>query len=553
MKKILIALSLTALTLSGCSYIWGEEEESPREEQREEKMLEGIIQKKDLAVGDSGTHTIIQANGATTNIQSSKFDLNQYLDKQVKIRGYIERLNAGTRPVFEVSSVQVLKNKSEDSSETTTYNSNTLDISFKYPPEIKVRPRDTQLIFTDEAEKRIFTAEKTPTVEDGKRQVEINGQLGYRVDKEDGSVVIYLPTPGSGDYLRFAFVGESEEMRTRFYDLIETIEFASADSDGPAEPCGGEENKTCAEGFACELESTEENAEGKCVSIAKIEAEKEAREKEEEERKKNEEESKEEEKKVEEDERETEEANKEKEDEDWRESENSGNDDDDDSDDSDEVTVKPEYKTVQNEIRSDFDELLDTGNSGSISSFEFIDPDIVAVIYSSDGKPGKIVFSYEMNGSNVHLTEEARYEEGDTTTWKRVSGENVLGSKEKTVIKGDKAVSVPEGYSLFESSANAFQTYYPKKWYYSVINTDDAITRFGFANEPVGDGNEIASIDIVEGSLESLGKSHLAEETTSDKIRIFVKRNDGTSFVVHGNADQAEALRTIAGSLEVVE
>ena len=51
-----------------------------------------------------------------------------------------------------------------------------------------------------------------------------------------------------------------------FYSFLESFSpIISKIKEG--EKCGGEENLTCEEGFRCELESGEENAEGICVAV----------------------------------------------------------------------------------------------------------------------------------------------------------------------------------------------------------------------------------------------------------------------------------------------
>lgn len=301
-------------------------------------------------------------------------------------------------------------------------------------------------------------------------------------------------------------------------------------------PCAGSGNILCPNGYICEISSDEEDAAGNCISLTSIE---ETRKKREEAEKKKKAKEMEKEEKNAADENDPNEVKEENEKVSSTKSTNNT------------TNLSIEENKINNYLNDNLAELIGVSDSNlKIGSLEFAGTNFVAVEYQVGDTQGKVVFSYD---DALNFEEKTRYKEGSTTTWELESGTHVLGNTERRVVKDGEVVSVPEGYSLYESN-RGFQTQYPRKWYYGTISTNsDASYSVGFGSEPIETGNELVSINVINSSLGSLGKSDLQEETSGDMITIYVKRSDSSSFVVQGKASEAEAIRVMAESLEVVE
>lgn len=312
-------------------------------------------------------------------------------------------------------------------------------------------------------------------------------------------------------------------------------------------PCAGEDNVLCPDGYICEVDGSEEGAEGMCVSLKAIEEHRKKREELEEKKRQEAEEEKEDdqdENEIDDDEIEKIEDEPDKIEDEIDKKKNEKKIDSDTSSD-----LSREEEKISDHLREELSTLIGHDGSLSIDTIEFIGSDLVAVEYSdSDNEKGKVVFRYD---DNLNFEEKTRYKEGETTTWELSSGDHIIGSGDRRVVKDGNVVSVPEGYTLLQINSRSFQTQYPRRWYYSSIgSTDEAVYRLGFSNQPVESGNEIVTIEIIKGNLEELQMSDGQEVKNGDQYMIYVERGDTTTFRVVGKAEEVEAIRAMAGNLE---
>jgi len=194
-------------------------------------------------------------------------------------------------------------------------------------------------------------------------------------------------------------------------------------------------------------------------------------------------------------------------------------------------------------------------------SFEFVDPNYVYAYYTDGTNDRRLLLSYEHDGTSFDTNVEAYFQPGETTSWKRVSGENPVENAEKTVVAvtesgTTQAAVIKEGYSYFESLPYDFLAQYPSGWYFSgASGGDGALHHYGFSNAPVENGNELVSIDIVNGSLPSGSSISVGENTgvkvyENGEVAVYIAREDGTLYKIHGGSGYETNVIDIAASIK---
>lgn len=210
-------------------------------------------------------------------------------------------------------------------------------------------------------------------------------------------------------------------------------------------------------------------------------------------------------------------------------------------------------------INSIAPESSDSG-SWSANNFEFADPNYVYVDYSDGSVERRVLLTYNQD-DNLSTDLVAYFEPGDTTTWTRVDGENPVEHAEKTIVSitddgAEEAATVKEGYRYFESLPYDFNAQYPSSWYFNGAGgTGDVAHHYGFSDEPVEDGNELVSIDIVTGSLPagstiSVGGNTGIKVVSGDVVSVYIERDDGRLYKVHGDANLESYVIDIASSIQ---
>ncbi len=202
------------------------------------------------------------------------------------------------------------------------------------------------------------------------------------------------------------------------------------------------------------------------------------------------------------------------------------------------------------------------GGSWSANNFEFVEPNYVYVEYSDGSVERRVLLTYDQE-DGLSTNVQAYFEPGETTSWTRVEGENPVEHAEKIVINitdegAEEAATIKEGYRYFESLPYDFNAQYPSNWYFNgASGSGDVAHHYGFSDEPVEDGNELVSLDIVTGSLPagttiSVGGNTGVKVVSGDSVSIYIERDDGRLYKVHGASNLESYVIDIASSIQDV-
>jgi hypothetical protein len=239
------------------------------------------------------------------------------------------------------------------------------------------------------------------------------------------------------------------------------------------------------------------------------------------------------------------------------------NNDETTSEDTATETSSSSYGVIAQYINETIDSIApEPSDSGSWSAinFEFVDPNYVYVEYTDGSADRRVLLTYDQN--NGLSTEVVGYfEPGQTTSWERVNGENPVESEEKTVLSltdsgAEETATVKEGYRYFESSPYEFNAQYPSSWYFSgTSGGSDSVHHYGFSNEPVENGNELVSIDIVSGSLPSgtavsVGSHSGVKVYDGGDVAIYIERDDGLLYKIYGGTEYEQNIIDMAASIQ---
>ncbi|MBN1494725.1 hypothetical protein JW911_03255 [Candidatus Peregrinibacteria bacterium] len=229
------------------------------------------------------------------------------------------------------------------------------------------------------------------------------------------------------------------------------------------------------------------------------------------------------------------------------------------------VTTDSSYGVVSQYIAQSINNIApEAASSGSWSaySFEFAKPNYVYVVYGSGTEKRRVLLTYNQQATQLETSVVGYFKPGETTSWTRVSGENPVESAEKTVITlsssgTQQEAVVKEGYRYFESSLYKFQAQYPSSWYYSGSGgLGDTLHHYGFSNQPVEDGNELVSIDIVTGSVPSgstlsLGSNQGVKVVTDGQTAVYIQAENGKIYKIHGPTANDAYIMDIAASIQL--
>jgi hypothetical protein len=227
------------------------------------------------------------------------------------------------------------------------------------------------------------------------------------------------------------------------------------------------------------------------------------------------------------------------------------------------IVSSSSYGAIAQYINESIDSIApESSDSGSWSAtnFEFVDPNYVYVDYNDGSALRRVLLTYDQDGE-LSTDVVGYFEPGETTSWERVDGENPVEHAEKTIVSitdegAEEAATVKEGYRYFESLPYDFNAQYPSNWYFSGSSgSGDIAHHYGFSNEPVEDGNELVSIDVVTGSLPS-GSSISVGSNTGVKVvsggttAIYIERDDGRLYKVHGDSGYDSYIVDIAATIQ---
>lgn len=547
LRKVIILAVLVIFPLFASSCTWfGGEEDVVIDDMVQEKRVGILRSLGGMSIGD-GTHLLEMDNGETLRLRSLNINLDQekYLSKNVEVRGPITTADDG-KQLMEVTSIDLAEDEEEEMTNEkgreTEYKNADLGFKLTYMDNWKVEEDEGTVTFTAPVAKKEVEDEEVAMTEPENEEQDMviitklaNAQkksleeflslpedpnelitLGYvettiGVDELEGlkkqsadlqSIDIYLTRDDAVYHLSFMGTDNLNMITNRntFFSMVSSFQFIGMNTeDEETESDGQTIEKDTENNIPAEEESQPE------TDTAKI----------------------------------TEEAEK--------------------------TTVSSSsYGLIAQYISETIDSIApESSDSGtwSADSFEFVEPNYVYVVYSDGSESRRVLLTYEQSGTQFETDVVGYFEPGETTSWERVSGENPVATSEKTVITigdegAEEAAVVKEGYRYFESLPYDFQAQYPTNWYFSGYSgSGDVQHHYGFSNEPVEDGNELVSVDIVSGSLPSgspisVGSHSGVKVYSGDNVAIYIEREDGSLYKIHGLTDYESYIVDIAASIE---
>jgi hypothetical protein len=223
--------------------------------------------------------------------------------------------------------------------------------------------------------------------------------------------------------------------------------------------------------------------------------------------------------------------------------------------------VSSDHTKVINYISSNINNIASSGSgSSTVSSFEFVDPDYVYVVYSdSDGKK-KILLQYNDATTTISTSLIASFKPGETKDWDLVSGENEAVNQEKEIIEVNDSgtvtdtTSVKEGYRYFENSGVELQ--FPTNWYYGITDSSDSSTQYEFGSDPISDESKpTVTMNIYSGSVSASGtpvsingKSGV-KVTEGDQVYLYVTKDSSSYVKFSGSVSEYSTMVTMAESI----
>lgn len=183
-----------------------------------------------------------------------------------------------------------------------------------------------------------------------------------------------------------------------------------------------------------------------------------------------------------------------------------------------------------------------------IQSYEFVkDKNYAYIIYKDESKNKKILLSYDESLENIKV--EAYFEEGESTTWQKIEGEDTVSKDPKDIVKVDETgktsnvIELKEGYSYLESKAYKFRIQYPSSWYYVSLGNGS----YGFSNESFDAGEQKVLLEIVAGSIDENSKD---TKVTQEEVILYAKRSETESYKISGPAEFQEQMQDMMDSVE---
>jgi hypothetical protein len=532
LSKGLLIIMLLSFTIgaTGCWPFGGEQDNTLTDEQVQQKRVGTLKSLGGMSVGE-GTHLLEVSSGHTIRLKSNNIDLTQekYLNKNVEVRGVLSKAEDG-KDIMDVRSIDLVEDESQNGTQQEFRNAD-LGFSLTYLDSWKVETTGDEVTFTapvisdsttevdlTEASdviviKRLPNPEKEPveTFLELPSDADELTDLGYTqsligVDKLEGlkkessdnlKVNVWLTR---NEYLYvFSFTGSdnanSLNNRNTFYSMLSTFQFIGM----------------------TEEEEEEEEEDNDDISTEEVENETAIPPIEE-----------------------PEPVAK-----------------------SEPVSSSSTYGVIAQYINETINTIApEESESGTwkATNFEFVDPNYVYVEYSDGSEYRRVLLTYNQNGG-LNTDVVGYFKPGETTSWQRVEGENPVESAEKIIVNltdegAQEAATVKEGYRYFESTPYDFNAQYPSNWYFSgTSGGGDVAHHYGFSNEPVENGNEKVSIDIVSGSLPSGSSVSVGSHTgikvfDGSEMAIYIKRDDGLLYKIYGGSENEQYIIDMAASIQ---
>ncbi len=240
--------------------------------------------------------------------------------------------------------------------------------------------------------------------------------------------------------------------------------------------------------------------------------------------------------------------------------EDTTNDSNEDGTTDDEITVSEpvdlsglsgEVTNIVNAVNSNKSALL--GSDVEIFNYSITDNNYVYVSYT-DSDEAEFRKLFKINGSS--LEEVAYFEEGTSTDWELVSGDNLAYDRPMKMVfvesDGYRQVDVKEGYRYFESRPMSLGFHYPRQWYYA-----GGSNIYRFAKDPLPEGETLVTIEAVDDDFDSVSgtsvSSNIKRSTSGDEIIYYVEVNDGDLVKISGGNDYSEELNIMAQTMVEID
>jgi len=533
------------------------------------KSYTGTIEAFGVDIYQDGTHKIVTDDNQTVVIQSPTINLNNFVGKKVTVTGSMQKLIDNKGEVFTVGKIEL--QNAAGTGETTEYNNQKFGFQFSYPSVWELNEESSGITFRStgidwvkievisNVESGLDEYVKTKEVEDG-TPVTIGAQRSLRyIDGKE--IRIYVPNDSKKKIYKITFLNnesaDTEANKTLFYSFLETFTpLVSKTVEG--EKCGGTENVLCAEGFRCELNSGDEDAEGICVSVTEADINPdcpyvpvpagcvnyEAK------------------------------------------SFNNNKcptsytclDKPDEG-----KPVVPDAKTVTPETAApdttpDTSAKPDTSASAAsnsevtavISAFSsnkdtlpanaatqryevVVEQSIIAVNYTVDEKKYRAVYEYAPSGSGYSFTKKSGYEEGTDRDWVIKDGEEIKINFDRKIVNADDTSVTPQvvlkDMRLYENSYKSFSLQFPNSWYYrSFGGIDDSIWTVGFGPKSINTVSDSAvTVEILEGA------GTPKKELSSDKYTAVVARDEDSHFFIEGPLTMKDMIDKMADTIAITQ
>lgn len=176
---------------------------------------------------------------------------------------------------------------------------------------------------------------------------------------------------------------------------------------------------------------------------------------------------------------------------------------------------------------------------------------------------GMLLVGWTMSPASATVL--ASFIPGDTSDWKKLSGDNVARSEAVTIYAPKSGAwieqaTTQEGFALYANAGLKFTMQYPKQWYYATLpKSEGGVARLGFSNTPVTVENTLVTVEVVS-SPASTYATKLTPTTIGGKVAyqgtlnvgtqtIVIARDANSAFVLTASPDGAGQLAAMAATI----
>ncbi len=214
-------------------------------------------------------------------------------------------------------------------------------------------------------------------------------------------------------------------------------------------------------------------------------------------------------------------------------------------------------------------DLLTSEKTPVISQVEVAAGNYVYVTYMDGAVKKKALFQYSSSGNGFDFSQVGEFQQGTSTTWEKVSGNNAAFDKAREVYdvsSGEvkKKTTVSKGQSVYTNTQLDFNVEYPRNWYYAGenISAQGGMQKVTFSDAPLGDEPtrkvEIevygkGHIDTSAGTKTTVGGKDAYVLTGEDGTQKYViEGSDGKTYVTSSTGD-AESTKALESAIKTLD